>query len=203
IVVVMAGAMAVVEHRQRAGIIEEVQRRGELLARNLAAVSYGPLLLYNFTALEQNVARAAAEDDVVYAIVLDAEGKVAAHSGRPDRVGVPLHGEVAERAADADVPLTQETTWPPGGERIYDFALPVHVGAQKWGTVRVGLSKRRMEAGIRRTRLELGALTLAMLVVGAVAAGLVARRLAGPVQRLSEAAAAISRGDLSQRITPT
>ncbi len=201
IVFVMAGAMAVVDHRQRAGIIEEVQRRGELLARNLAAVSYGPLLLYNFTALEQNVARVAAEDDVVYAIILDADGKVAAHSRRPDRVGLPLHGEVAERAADADAALTQETTR--HGERIYDFTLPIYVGAQKWGTVRVGVSQRRMEAGIRRTRWELGVLTLAMLAFGAVAAALVARRIAGPVQRLSDAAAAISRGDLTQRIAPT
>ena len=82
---VMATVMVVVEHRQRAAIIEEVQRRGEVLTRNLAAISYGPLLLYNYTALEQNVARVAGEADVVYAIVLDADGKVAAHSSHPER----------------------------------------------------------------------------------------------------------------------
>src|SRR4051812_14753827 len=87
IILVMAAVMAVVEHRQRTGIIAEVERRGELLARNLAAISYGPLLLYNFTALEQNVARVGAEPDVVYAIVLDAEGKVAAYSDHPERAG--------------------------------------------------------------------------------------------------------------------
>ena len=59
----------------------------------------GHLLLYNFTGLEQDVARIAREADVVYAIVLDAEGLVAAHSRRPDTVGRALDGEVDRRAA--------------------------------------------------------------------------------------------------------
>ena len=87
---VMTAVMVVVDHRQRAAIIAEVQRRGEVIARNLAAISYGPLLLYNYTALEQNVARVAGEADVVYALVLDADGRVAAHSSHPERVGAVL-----------------------------------------------------------------------------------------------------------------
>ncbi len=108
IVLVMAAVVVVVEHTLRVTIIVEVQRRGEALARNLAAISHGPLLLYNFTALEQNVVRAAAEHDVIYTVVLDADGKVAAHSQYPERVGFPPRGAVSERAASATEPLTQE-----------------------------------------------------------------------------------------------
>src|SRR5207245_2230141 len=161
-----------------------------------------PLLVYNFVALEQNVARMAAEHDVVYAVVLDADGKVAAHSRYPERVGFLLHGAVPERAASASEPLTQETVTT-AGEAVYDFAVPVLVEGRKWGTVRLGLSKRRMEAQLRRTRLELGALTLATLLLGSAAAALVARRIARPVQQLAEGAAAISRGQLNQRIEPS
>ena len=118
IVMVMAAVMAVVDHRGRAGIVSEMERRGEALARGLAAISYGPLLLYNFTALEQNVVRMAAEHDVVYAVVLDAEGKVAAHSRYPERVGLILQGDVHERAARALEPLTQETVTT-AGEAVY------------------------------------------------------------------------------------
>jgi len=202
IVLVMTGVMAVVDHQQRAAIISELERRGEALARNLAAISYGPLLLYNFTALEQNVVRVAAEHDVVYAVVLDADGKVAAHSRYPERVGLLLHGAVHERAASALEPLTQETVTN-AGEAVYDFTVPVLVEGRKWGTVRLGLTKQRMEAELRRTRLELGALTLVTLLVGGVGAALVARRIARPVQQLAEGAAAISRGDLNQRIEPS
>ena len=201
VAVLMSAVTAVVEHRQREAIIAEVERRGEVLARNLGAISYGPLLLYNFTALEQNVTRVAAEDDVIYAMVLDADGRVAAHSRRPERVGDLLQGFVHERAATATAPLTQETVTT-DHEPIYDFAVPVMVNDQKWGTVRVGLSKLRMEAEIRKTRLEVGLLALATLVAGGLAAALVARRIAGPVQELEQRAAAIARGELSQRIEP-
>jgi PAS domain S-box-containing protein len=199
----MVTVIVVVDHRQRVAIIGEVHRRGEVLARNLAAISYGPLLLYNFTALEQNVARVGAEADVRYAIVLDADGRVAAHSRYPARVGVPLPGPVSAQAARTEVLLVQEAADGDSGRAIYDFAVPVHVDGQKWGTVRVGLSRRRMEAAIRETRRDLGVLTVITLLGGGLAAALVARRIARPIQRLAESAAAISRGELNQRIEPS
>jgi hypothetical protein len=159
LLVVMAGVIIVVEARQRAAIIGEVLRRGEVITRDLAAVSSSPLLLYNFTALEQNVDRVRANTDVVYAIVLDAEGRVVAHSRRPELVGRVLTAPADARAVQADALLVQETNRGNRAEGIFDFAVPVLVGAERWGTVRVGLSKRRMEAQIRRTRIELAGLT--------------------------------------------
>ncbi len=197
---VMAAVIGVVDTHQRAAIVGEVERRGGVLARSLAATSHGALLFYNFTALEQNVMRVAAEADVVYAIVIDGEGKVAAHSRHPERVGVALPGAVDRDAAAAEAPLTQETVH--GGAAIYDFSMPVMVDARKWGTARIGLSKRRMDAEIQDTRRELGVLTFVMLVAGGVAAFLVARRISRPMQELAAGAVAISRGDLNQRIEP-
>ena len=202
IAVVMTAVMVVVEHRQRTAIVDEVQRRGEVLARGLAATAQAPLLLYNFTALEQNVAQAAAEDDVPYAIVLDADGRVAAHSERPERVGLLLPGALDRKAAETTGPLVQESITDTG-EGIYDFAVPIVVGHQKWGTARIGVSKLRMERLIRRTRWELGGLTVATLLLGGLAAALVARRISRPVQQLAAGAAAVSRGELDLRIEPS
>ena len=200
LLLVMAAVIVVVEHRQRASIIAEVQRRGEVIARNLAALSEAPLLLYSYTTLEQNVARVAGEADVVYAIILDAEARVAAHSRHPELGGVALSGPADELAAKTDTFLVQETVRRGTGEPIYDFVVPIVIDRQRWGTVRVGLSKRRMEAEIRQTRLELGALTLGTLVLGGLVAALVARRIARPVRELAGGAAAISRGELKQQI---
>ena len=200
IVPVMGGVFLLVERHQRAAIVDEMERRGNVMAASLAAVSQAPLLLYNFTALEQNVARVAGEPDVVYAIILDAEGKVAAHSRHPDRVGSPLKGKLDVEAARAMQPLLQETT--AARQSVLDFAVPVLVNGQKWGTARVGVSKKRMEAQIVRTRSELAGLTLVMLLFGAVSAALVARRISKPVQQLAEGAAAIARGEWNQRIEP-
>ena len=199
--VVMTALMVVVEHRQRTAIVAEVQRRGEVLARGLAATAQAPLLLYNFTALEQTVAQAAAEDDVPYAIVLDADGRVAAHSERPERVGLVMPGALDRRAAEATGPLVQEATTDTG-EGMYEFSVPIVVGQQRWGTARIGVSKLRMEQLIRRTRWELGGLTVATLLVGGLAAALVARRISRPVQQLAAGAAAVSRGELDLQIAP-
>jgi two-component system sensor histidine kinase AtoS len=201
-VLVMTAVIVVVDHRQRVAIVEELLRRGDALARNLAAISYAPLLLYNFTALEQNVDQVATESDVVYAVVLDSDGKVAAHSRHPERVGIVLRGDAPGRAAATMEPLTQEMVTS-AGVAVYDFAVPVMVDGRKWGTVRLGLSRTRMDSEIRKTRLELGALTLVTLLLGGLAAALVARRIARPVQQLAEGAAAISRGELNQRIEPS
>lgn len=199
---VMTTVVVVVEQRQRASIVEDVAERGEILARSLAATSHGALLLYNFTALEQNVARIAAEADVVYALVLDGDGQVAAHSRHPEYVGIRLPGDAERRAADATGLLAQETHTR-RGEAIYDVAVPVMVEGRKWGTVRVGVSKRRMEAEIRRTRWELGLLAALTLVIAGVAADVFARRMARPVRQLAAGAAAISRGEIPPRIEPT
>jgi two-component system sensor histidine kinase AtoS len=203
IFLLMSAVIVVVDHRQRAAIIEEGERRGEILARNLAAISQAPLLLYNFTALEQNVARVGGEEDVLYAILLDADGRVAADSQRPDRVGTLLGGAVADAAVASEEAITQETTLSGTREHIYDFAVPIVVERRRWGTARVGLSKQRMEAEIARTRFELLGLTAATLLLGAFAAAVVARRIARPVRQLAEGASAISRGELMQRIEPS
>jgi PAS domain S-box-containing protein len=198
---VMASLILLVERHQRATFIEETERRGEILARNLAAMSYGPLLLYNYTALEQNVARAASEADVVYAMVLDSDGKVAAHSRNAARIGEFLAGDVDREAARALEPLRQDTVDRRGGE-VYDFAVPVLVNNEKWGTARLGLSKARMRAQIDRTRWDLALVMLVTTLGAACAAAVVARRISRPVRQLANGAVAIARGELNQRIEP-
>ena len=145
----MAGVMLVVEYSQREAIVSEVQRRGEVLARSLAATSTTPLLLYNFTALEQNVTRIAARGRRGYAIVLDGDGRVAAHSRRPDLVGRGLDGAVDERARRAGALLIQEATRPGRRADGYDIAVPVR-GAAALGHGARGPVARRMDARSRR-----------------------------------------------------
>jgi PAS domain S-box-containing protein len=199
---VMGALVLIVEARQREAIIREVQQRGLALARDLAAVSTGPLVLYNYTQLEQHVARLEDETDVAYAMVLDREGRVAAHSHRPEIVGTLLSSAVLDRILSTDTTLTQELATP-DGQALYDFAVPMLVDAERWGTARVGLSRRRMEAEIVDTRRQLLGLAVLVLAGAGLASALVARRIARPVRQLAVGAMAISRGELVQRVEPT
>ena len=201
IVAVLMGAVtAVVEHRQRTTIIEEVQRRGTAMAEGLAGVSTGALLLYNFTVLEQNVVRFDRETDVASAIILDRFGQVVAHSRAPGAVGSTLSDPVSLRALAA-APVLQEATGP-DGEALYDIAVPIQVDGSRFGTVRIALSRKRMDAEISGTRRELAALAVVALVLGGLATAVVARRITRPVRQLADGVAAIARGELDQRIDP-
>ena len=199
---VMGALVLIVEARQREAIIREVRQRGLALARDLAAVSTGPLVLYNYTQLEQHVARLEGETDVAYAMILDREGRVAAHSHRPEAVGTLLSGELLDRILSTDTTLAQELA-PPDGQALYDFAVPMLVDAERWGTARVGLSRRRMEAEIVATRRQLLGLAVLVLAGAGLASALVAQRIARPVRQLAVGAMAISRGELVQRVEPT
>jgi PAS domain S-box-containing protein len=200
IAVLMVAVTAVVERRQRMTIIDEVHRRGTALAEGLAGVSAGALLLYNFTALEQNVVRFDRETDVAYALILDRAGEVVAHSRAPEHVGLTPSDAVSLRAMAA-APVIQETVGA-DGEALYDFAVPIMVEGEHWGTVRVGLSRRRMDDQIADTRRELAALAVVALVLGGLATAMVARRITRPVRQLADGVSAIARGELDQRIDP-
>jgi PAS domain S-box-containing protein len=200
IAVPMVAVTVVVERRQRMTIIDEVHRRGTALAEGLAGVSAGALLLYNFTALEQNVVRFDRETDVTYALILDRAGEVVAHSRAPGHVGLTLSDAVSLRALAA-APVVQETV-DADGEALYDFAVPILVEGDHWGTVRIGLSRRRVDAQIAGTRRELAALAVVALVLGGLATAMVARRITRPVRQLADGVAAIARGELDQRIDP-
>jgi PAS domain S-box-containing protein len=199
---VMSALVLIAEHRQREAIIREVQKRGDALARDLAAISTGPLVLYSYTQLEQNVTRLTTETDVAYAMILDRDGRVAAHSHRPEIVGTLLTGPVLDRILSTEGALAQEI---PGSDRgdLYDFAVPIRVDAERWGTARIGLSRRRMEAEIVATRRRLALLAVLVLAGAGLASALVARRIARPVRQLAVGAVAISHGELLQRVETT
>ena len=199
---VMSALVLIVEQRQRSAIIREVRQRGMVIARDLAAVSTPPLVLYNYTQLEQNVVRVDTETDVAYAMILDRDGRVTAHSHRPESVGTILSGAVLDRILSTDAPLAQELRGPDGAG-LYDFSAPMVVDAQRWGTARVGLSRRRMEAEIVATRRQLVLLAVLVLAGAGLASALVAQRIARPVRQLAVGAVAISRGELVQRVEPT
>src|ERR671931_1258331 len=83
------GLLLIVESRQRTSIVRQMEKRGETIATYLAAVSTKSLLTYNFVTLEQDAAQTA-QGDVLYAIIHDRDGRVAAYSGRSEKQGLVL-----------------------------------------------------------------------------------------------------------------
>ncbi|MFW6139268.1 MAG: ATP-binding protein, partial [Spirochaetota bacterium] len=138
----------------------------------------------------------------VYAIILDRNGKVLAYSNRDDLMGKVLDDPVSRKAAASRTNLVQEYIHPETGDEIWDIAYPIYTnGKVKWGMVRIGFTTRFLEEEISRNRKDLVILALAAVILAGGIATVLADRISGPVRKLSQGAVAISRGDLSQRIS--
>ena len=149
--------LLIVERRQRVLIVDQMKERGVTIATLLAAVSTKSLLTYNFVALGQDAAQTAQARDMLYAIILDRDGRVATYSGHHEQEGLVLSDAVSQQAAHTMATLIQQV---PRTQRIaqhYDIAVPVFVpgSLDKWGTVRVGLSLHAMQLEIAQTRRQL------------------------------------------------
>src|SRR5262245_52785720 len=152
VVLLTAMVMAVVEYRERKAIEAQVRKRGITIARNLAAVSTNALVTYNYVLLEQQVGRLAQEEDVIYVVILDREGRVAAHSQRSDLQGQRLSDPLSRKALEAQEPLIQPVVDPLQGN-LLEVAIPVFPSSEpdKWGTVRIAISLQGMYKEIQRT----------------------------------------------------
>jgi two-component system sensor histidine kinase AtoS len=130
-----------------------MEQRGETIATHLAAVSTKSLLTYNFVTLEQDAAQTAQARDVLYTIIHDREGRVAAYSGHSEKQGLVLSDVVSWQATQASTMLIQHVPHTQGTAEHYDIAVPVFVpgSRDKWGMVRVGLSLHEMHRDIAQT----------------------------------------------------
>jgi two-component system sensor histidine kinase AtoS len=196
----------IVGSREQKLIRGEAEKRALSMATNLAATSDTALRTYNYIALEQYAEKAAREADLAYVIFLDKEGRVAAFSGQDERQGAALADPVSEAAQQATEPLVQETTWdPPGAEGtqpILDVAVPVFFreSAEKWGTVRIGLSLAPMQAELRRTQAVLLAVGLVALLLALAGVQFLVRRVTRPVEALAAGARRLAGGDVGLQL---
>ena len=78
IVVLIGGSAFLVEQRQRTAIVQEVEKRALVMAEALAGAVVSDLLTYNYVSIEQTLDQFKKKPDLVYAVVLDKEGNVAA-----------------------------------------------------------------------------------------------------------------------------
>jgi len=201
VVIIMGGVFIVVEKNNRQTILLEGKKRAISNTKYLAALSTAPLLMYDYIKLEQNVDEVSQESDVIYAIIFDRNGNIAAHSSRDDLIGKKLHDPLSTAALTSETQLIQSYRDPQTGIEMWDIAYPIFIDRnQRWGTVRIGFSKKSLMQEIKRNRSNLIIISLASLLLAGIASSLLAVRISGPIRELSEGALSISRGNLNQKL---
>jgi len=192
------------------GVIHELfdrsmHTRGEAMARELSDALANPLYYNDMEQIGALVRNAARQRVVSYVLVFDARGRLI-HDGS---VSVPGYGRpMSDPLATAAVAATGlEVQRAP---RVLEHSMPVMVGDQRLGGVRVGMALdevQALEAEASRTlaqRLEqvtarhLGWLLLMLgllVAIGAMVVIYVQRTLVAPIRGLALAARQIEAGD--------
>ncbi len=173
-------------------LTKEAKRRGESLAQSLAARSVDPILAVDLLRLKNMVDETAGNDtDIVYAFIIDQQGRVITHSfqgGFPVDL-LAVNALPPDRARAVRLLNT-------GSERVYDFAASVSLGGSRLGVVRVGLSQTTIMDARRELAL---AIVVAVGLVAVLAVGLgsiFARTVSRRLGILRESAEEIIRGNL-------
>jgi len=182
-----------------------LRSRGEALATELADSLVNPLYYSDLDQVGALVRNTSRQQVVSYVRVFDREGRLI-HDGSVDipGYGQQMQDPLAGQAIGTRKLLMQ---WSPD---VLDVTMPVMMGQEKIGGVRVGMSLgrvRELESGANETLLErlaevgkrdLGWLMLllaGLAVIATVVAIYIQRTLVGPIRWLAQAARQIEAGD--------
>ncbi|MFT4256074.1 MAG: EAL domain-containing protein [Pseudoxanthomonas sp.] len=188
---------------------EELARRGEAMARQLADAATNPLYYLDLDTLGTLVRAVARQPDVAYVLIFDAQGRIV-HDGSRDisAYGQPMSDPLAAKALDARV--TEDAMLVQWSPQVMDVAHAIDIGDQRLGGVRIGYSLDEMrtdedaaaaalESRLRQVgRRHLGWLALLLAALGMVCVGIawVAHRtLVRPISRLAGVAREIGAGN--------
>lgn len=198
---IVGGAIAIAVQREQRMIVQEVERKGAMLAEVLAMASVNALLSHDYSTLKRFLETVARDQDVAYAMVLDPSGVVKMHTDLA-MIGRRLDDPLSGRAASAEAVLVQPISGVKGSQ-VYDVAVPVVAAARRIGLLRLGISTRTMQLALRRSRLEVALLGGLALMGGIAGAVVLARRISRPLQALVAGARSVSKGDLTWRARVT
>lgn len=206
VVLLMTAVILLMETRQSTTMLRQTEMRGAAVANSIASVVIQSLYEYDYVYLQQAAETAAKDEGVAYVIILDKEGTVAGHSGRPERVGHPPVDAYSREVEKADTQVIRRfrNNLDLGlDEPLLDIAVPVRSSQSsvKWGTIRVGLSLDSMYAELARTRMLLVALGLGAIMIVLVSVRFFSRQITQPLEQLARATATVASGNLEHAVS--
>ncbi len=157
-------------------LIKENKQRGSALAESLAVRAVDPLLSQDYLRLRNMVDETGDVGDVVYAFIQNRHGRVLTHTFHKGFPSDLIEANHVKKDNRVRIQLLDT-----GTDRIYDFAAPVIVADERIGTVRIGLSKARINMTINQLTTTLaglfGGVLFLVTALGTVFARTVTKRL--------------------------
>ncbi len=185
--------------QQNASLRHELQSRAAILAQQLANVGKEGLLTKQEMPVFAAIMDIKRRDDVVYAMVMDYDGKIFVHSDLTNKKSVP-RGPADQAAMNTDTLLFQETG--SSFDPILEAAIPILLKAKnlKIGVARIGLSEKALQVSISKQKIIFYWIALAFVFVGLLGSFALAGVLTKPLNSLADGIQVVARGDLRKLV---
>ncbi len=190
--VLMAGFVWDLTQRERDMLTENQVEHAQALAQSLATSSAGWVAARDLAGLREIVEAQRRYPELAYAMILDRDGKVLAHSDAARR------GQFVR-----DLPATAQTTLLASSPALVDAVAPVLLAGRHVGWGRVGLAQETSRAKLAEITRDGLLYALAAILFGSIMAWFMARGLTRRLAVIQNVADAVEHGDLSQRATLT
>jgi len=193
ILIVAAGFHHILVEEEKVHLLSKNEQAARILAFSMR-LPFTQILLYEETGLvpeagllDTYVSRLVArkEMNVSYAVVLDPDGVVLAHSDLTQfhrRLDDPL--SLKAMAAEE---VTLSHLGDPFRDGLIDVAVPLNVSSKRFGTLRLGYTLEGLSAEIRALERKIMILTVAASALMAVLLFIAARIMSRPIRRLADA----------------
>ncbi len=173
-------------------LVEESKKQGISSVVHVRARIGEPLLAMDYLRMKDLVDEAIrTSDDISFVFVQGNHGKPLVHSFTG---GFPV--DLANANAVESNEAFRLKLISTGKELIYDFAAPVVIGKERLGTVRLGVSQKRIGEAVRRLLWTIFAATGIVVVFAALLGTMFARTITKRIELLQHSAEEIVNGNL-------
>ncbi len=192
------GLSIVITKNVSSALLKEGKLRGISNALNLSARVAEPLLAMDFLQMKNLVDEMLhTNGDVTYTFILDKAGEPLVHTFTG---GFPIELKSVNLVRSNEKYNIRLLTT--GSELIDDFAVPILIGEDRLGTVRIGMSHNQVQHTVNKLLATIVlSISFGILIVGLVSAAL-ARTVTKKIQILHHAAEEIIKDNLDVRVSP-
>lgn len=179
-------------------LLDESKKRGISSAMDMGARIEEPLLATDYLRMKDLVDEAVrTNDDISFAFVQGRHGRPLVHSFTG---GFPVDLAGVNQVESGEACRVKLITT--GEELIYDFAVPVVIGKERLGTVRLGVSHRRIGEAVDRLFLTIVIATAISVVIAALLGTMLAGTMTKQIALLQHSAEEIVNGNLDIQTLP-
>ncbi|HEX7579704.1 MAG TPA: methyl-accepting chemotaxis protein [Thermoanaerobaculia bacterium] len=177
----------------------EFESKGTVIASNLSTSAVELLISRDASTVQAVVDQYSQIGGVQYVFVVDAGGKVVAHTFAPFAPeGVVEGNKVPGDRTSQAARLSYEDPATGDPQNVIDIGVPILSG--QLGTARVGMDLGVISEEVGRTFTTLFGLFAAFILVATIITLAFSRRIVEPIRELAAVAQRVGRGDLSQTV---